>query len=65
MNIEAKPDSTGWYWVILHQYNKEKESYPDKIKDCLVFDGERWDYGDYAGSCYVCEIIRKDDDEVK
>lgn len=59
---EARPDSKGWYFVELFQYKKEDAKDPDLINDYVFYDGEKWDMGEYAGTCVVNTIFRKYED---
>ena len=57
--MEVRPTRRGWYFVTLYQFDKVDPKHPDYIRDWLFFEGDKWDYGDYTGFCYVCFIHKK------
>jgi hypothetical protein len=58
--LEVKPQHEGFYLVTMFQFAKLKTEHPDYIRDWLQFKEEEWDYGGYAGNCYVCFIHARD-----
>ena len=58
--MEVKALNVGWYFVSLYQFKKANPLHPDYIKDWMEFKDNKWDYGGYDGSCYVCFIHKKE-----
>lgn len=58
--LEVRTKNDGWYWVTLYQYRKEDDTDPDYINEWVESVNGEWDYGAYAGSCYVCFIHKKE-----
>lgn len=58
--MEVKPKDSGFYFVTLYQFKKEKPEHPNYIRDWLEFNGTNWEYDGFEGSCYVCFIEKKD-----
>lgn len=54
--LEVKGKKKGWYLVELYQFKKQDEKDPSYFKDWIEFDGEKWNYSDYEGSCLVCYL---------
>ena len=62
--VKPKLGNIGFYYVTLFQFDKEKESHPDYIKDYMYFDGNDWEYiGAYKDHCLVCFIHRMEPED--
>lgn len=58
--LEVRAKKEGRYLVTLYQFERIVEKDQDYISEWLYFDGEKWDYGVYEGTCYVCFIHDKE-----
>lgn len=61
--LEVKPwySEPAWYRVTVYQYVRgEKDA--EYFKEWFYFNGEKWEYGEFEGTVYVCFIHAKEDD---
>jgi hypothetical protein len=50
--------ASGWYFVELYQFNKEKDEHPDYFNDWIEMVGDNWDLGEYESRCKISKVIR-------